>query len=482
MKAFLSFLALFNTGLLVYPVAPVILSQSAYASRRQAETLVCNEIKRILNEKNLAFRELELLQDYGAFGESIEILFPARDSSDEKKGLFVLAVPITGGVERNAESGLNWGHETAFELMDMLLFNPPFFDTIIYFAGDNWPSVSSAYPYAGLRALFNQINGREDAVLTYYDLSAQPDSIRIVKGMGESTSPLAIVEPFFEVCEKREIPCFFYTAATEIGDLTKEAGSVPVLYVSENSSAWLNALQTDKKISVNEAAGLIYEYAENVMRYKVSSAADAPGNEDRNYAHIAFNRENIFIPEYTLVVITLFTSVFLCFICVFLFCAAKSRIKRMIIYVFTFVLFLSLFSFIVLYTSTGKSTQKITKKPQFAAENDTSELYFMAGIEVTPFLERQIAVIDINAIQTPLHYRLFFIRHGTGKNDYFIYDAPMPYETSDGQTEFMLGDYPPAYLDLEIALPHGISGDFVIEAVFEDGSNIIQKLPCDSGF
>ncbi|MDR1363317.1 MAG: hypothetical protein LBJ35_04650, partial [Spirochaetaceae bacterium] len=105
MKIFLLFLLL--------SVFSAAQAQSQTADIRLAETQAHDEIVRILREKNIDFREQKLMRDYGAFGSSIETLFPARAGSDDASayagsanasayagsgyagGLFVLAVPFT---------------------------------------------------------------------------------------------------------------------------------------------------------------------------------------------------------------------------------------------------------------------------------------------------------------------------------------------------------------------------------------------------
>jgi hypothetical protein len=452
------------------------------ADIRTAETQAYDEIVRILGEKNITFREQSLMPDYGAFGMSIEALFPARSGSGGggtgTKTLFVLALPITsaGGKPASSNEKLSWGHELAFKFIDIILAEPPPFDTLIYFAGDNWPAVSAdiAYPYAGLQALFNQLENREDVILMYCDFPAPPDTIQIVKGKGQTAAPLALVEPFFKICAEHDAPCFFNTI--DAGFYTGFDNFEAAVYSGGNTPAWLNIPRNEEKIPAGEAAVIVYEYAADIMQNEIDVE-----NTDRNYAHIGFNRKNIFISEYTLVLLTLFASTALCFLCLLLFYASKSRIKRLVISVFALGLFISLITFAILYTNTGKNIRQTTKKSQQKIENIVTEHYFTAETEEIRFLDRNIVKIKINTRHLPLHYRLFFTRRDMEDPVYFIYDAPMPYSTQGRRTEFILGSYPPASLNLEIALPRNLSGDFIIEALFEDGSNVVQSLPYNAG-
>jgi hypothetical protein len=470
LKTFLIFLLLSSFA------ATRIQAQAAFTDMRSAETQTHDEIVRIIGEKNINFREQSLMPDYGAFGKSIETLFPSRSGLDgETKSLFVLALPITssGGKYTFSTGKLSWGQELAFKFMDMLLAEPPPFDTLIYFAGDNWPAVSPdiAYPYAGLQALLNQIENREDVILMYCDFTESPDAIQIVKKKGESAAPLALVEPFFRVCEEYGIPCFFNAIDTGLDNFPK-TGDIAMLYTNGDAPARFNILQNGKKISAGEAAITIYKYAAEITRNKIDAE-----NTDRNYAYIGFKGENIFIPEYTLVLLAIFASAAVCFLCFFLFYAAKSRIKRFLISVSALVLLLSLIIFIVLQINTSKNIQQTTRKSQQQTENIVTEQYFTAKTEEIQFLNRKIVRIKINARREPLQYRLFFTRKDTESPLYFIYDAPMPYNTIGIRTEFILGSYPPASLSFEIALPRNIDGNFVIEALFKDNINVIQNLP-----
>jgi hypothetical protein len=482
LKALIFFLLLNNF------TAARIQAQSMFTDIRSAETQAHDEIVRILGEKNITFREQSLMPDYGAFGMSIEALFPARPGSGGggtgAKNLFVLALPITsrGGKSASSNEKLSWGQELAFKFIDIILSDPPPFDTLIYFAGDNWPVVSPvAYPYAGLQALFNKLENREDLILIYCDFPAPPDAIQIVRGKGRTAAPLALVEPFFEICAEHDAPCFFNAidAGFDAGLDTEfdnfAAAGIPMLY-SNSNPPWFNMLKKGEKIPVDEAAIIIYEYAAEIMQNKIDAE-----NTDLNYAHIGFKHKNIFIPEYTLVLLILFASTAVCFLCLVLFYAAKSRIKRLVISVFTLVLFISLISFAILYTNTGKNIRQITKKSQRQTENIVPEQYFTVKTEEIRLLDHNIVKITINTQHLPLHYRLFFTRRDMEDPVYFIYDAPMPYSTQGRRTEFILGSYPPASLNLEIALPLNLHGDFIIEALFEDGSKIVQSLPYNAG-
>ncbi|MDR1362942.1 MAG: hypothetical protein LBJ35_02695, partial [Spirochaetaceae bacterium] len=412
-------------------------------------------------------------------------------------GLFVLAVPFTNINKRAVNpNGISWGQEFAIELMDMLLAEPPAFDTLIYFAGDNWPSEpsSAAYPYAGLQALFNQIEDREDVVLVYCDFPAPPDAVQIVKGRGQTAAPLSLVESFFRICARREIPCFFNVIDAVAGDFMP-AGDIPVLRANGDSPALFNVLQSGKKILASTAASLFYEYAGVVMRNRgIGADFDAVENDDRNYAYIGFKRENIFISEYTLVLLTLFVSVIVVFLCLFLFYTAKSRVKRLLISILALILFLSLLSFVILRINTAEKARKNTKKPQLITETAAAMQYFTAEMELTRFLGSNIVKLNINSPrqasltqarlplqarlqQPPLFFRIFFTRDDAESSDYFIYDTLMPYNTLGRRTEFILGSYPPASLSIEIGMSQNITGEFVIEALFEDGVTVVQNLP-----
>ncbi|MDR1149724.1 MAG: hypothetical protein LBK66_13955 [Spirochaetaceae bacterium] len=452
-----------------------------HADVRTAETQTHDEIARILGEKNITFREQSLMPDYGAFGTSIEALLPARSGSGGggtgANSLFVLTLPITsaGGKPASSNEKLSWGHELAFKFIDIILSEPPSFDTLIYFAGDNWPVVSpGAYPYAGLQALFNQLENREDVILMYCDFPAPPDAIQIVKGKGQTAAPLALVEPFFKICAEHDVPCFLNTI--DAGLDAEFDNFAAAVYSGGDIPAWFNIPRNEEKITVGEAAIIVYEYAADITQNKIDVE-----NTDRNYAHIGFNRKNIFISEYTLVLLILFASTAVCFLCLLLFYISKSRIKRLVISVFALVLFISLISFAILYTNTGKNIRQTPKKSQQKIENIVTEHYFTAETEEIRFLDRNIVKIKINTRHLPLHYRLFFTRRDMEDPVYFIYDAPMPYSTQGRHTEFILGSYPPASLNLEIALPRNLSGDFIIEALFEDGSKVVQSLPYNAG-
>jgi hypothetical protein len=55
----------------------------------------------------------------------------------------------------------------------------------------------------------------------------------------------------------------------------------------------------------------------------------------------------------------------------------------------------------------------------------------------------------------------------------------MPYTAEDGRVSFILGDYPPALLDLEITLPLRTGGHFTLTALFEDGVTLTKIFPTD---
>jgi hypothetical protein len=455
------------------------------ANVRIAETRTYNEIIRTLSEKKIYFQEQDLMTDYGAYGASIEV--PLQAPVDTKK-IFVLALPVTSARNNGLDGGyttanttlntpLSWGQELALNFIDIVLSEAPSFNTLVYFAGDNWPAPVS-YPYAGIQALLNQSRRLKDAVVMYCDFTNPPEAIQIMKGKDQAAAPLSLVSPFIKRCAENDIPCFFNPAATEIDNFIAASG-VPVLYCDGEAPALFTLLQTNSKISAAAAAKFVYEYAADAMMNTNNSE-----NADRNYAYIGFKSKNIFIPEYTLILFTLFASVFVCFLCFYLYFTAKSGLKRLLISVFTLVLFLSLLSFAVLHI-TGKNARPIRKHPHAEAEGlyDNIERYFTAKAEFTRLLERATVKINIKSLQAPLHYRLFFTRHEEGQPEeqteipaYFIYDAPMPYEIDGRRVEFTLGSYPPAQLNIEISLPRSLNGTFTIEAIFEDGARLVQNL------
>ncbi|MDR1257431.1 MAG: hypothetical protein LBJ86_06760, partial [Spirochaetaceae bacterium] len=109
--------------------------------------------------------------------------------------------------------------------------------------------------------------------------------------------------------------------------------------------------------------------------------------------------------------------------------------------------------------------------------------YFNVKAETVPFLERRIVQIQIEALRTPLHYGLYFTeQHAEGVTETpvsFLYDAPMPYTAEDGRISFILGDYPPALLNIEITLPRYTGGYFTLDALFEDGANLTETFTAD---
>ncbi|MDR2445089.1 MAG: hypothetical protein LBD44_04050 [Spirochaetaceae bacterium] len=458
--------------------------------QRTAETNAFNELVLRLEEKNINFTERSLMADYGAFGMSVEVNIPAQPDSGGGDDLFVLAVPIldvqdeypfNGTEDRLAGGSLGWCVELALGLIDKFLSEPQPFGTLVYFAADNWPATGGgAAPYAGFQALLDDLQDREGAVIVYCNSSVtvgeSPLALSILRGTGAASTPLALVEPFIQLCMDDGIPCFFDSKSGGTPDAAGSldgADEIQIIYVTGVSPARFattpSAAMAGKEIKADEAAALLCLYAEEIFRGGINS-----DEADRNYAYINHKNKVIFFPELTLVLLTLFGMTSLSVLCFCLYYAGKSRYKRVLIPVFVgFILLTASFLF-VLHTNGGQNLPVLTESPapqvKITEVNLDSEAiaftYFTANLESTRFLDHRIVKIEIEARLPPLRYSLFFTDQSADDPAYFIYDAPMPYSSDGKRIEFILGSYPPNPLNIELALPLGLNGEFSIEGFF----------------
>ena len=475
-------------------LCPLAAAQTS-SSPRDAERRVFNEIVSGLEAKNISFTERSLMADYGAFGVSVEVNIPARPGSDGIDGIFALAVPILdvpaeellNGVEnRQAGAGPAWQVELAFGLIDKLLSEPQPFDSVVYFAADNWPAAGSGdYPYAGFQALLDDTEAREEAVIVYCDSppsgAAAPQALTVLRGRGAASSPLGLVEPFIRLCAESGIPCFFDSdddgGGGAAADSLEGADGRHIIHVTGAAPSRFTTPPAGEKIAVDDAVALFCRYAEEIFRGGLNAE-----EADRNYAYISFKNGGIFIPELTLVLLTLFGLVFVAALCFCLYYAAKSRYKHILIPVFAVFIVLTASFLFVLSASGGKNLPEPPPAPRtrVVAGRLESQLYFTVDTESRRFLDHRIVRISMEARFTPLRYSLFFTDQAVDNPDespaYFIYDAPMPY-TSDGKRiKFILGPYPPNPLDIELTLPLNLNGEFRIEGLFPGNVTAVKTF------
>ena len=466
-------------------------------SPRTAETTAFNELVQRLEAKNINFTKRPLMADYGAFGVSVEVNIPARPDSGGSggEGLFVLAVPIldvqsadilNGTEDRLADNGPGWRMELALGLIDRFLSKPLPFDTLVYFAADNWPATGGgAFPYAGFQALLDYTEEREGTLIVYCDSLPEgedaPSALGVLRLAGTVVPPLALVEPFVQLCADSGTPWFFDSeggGAPAAAVNTDEAGGRQIIYVTgasaERSTMPPSAAMAGKKITADEASALLYRYAEEIFRCGVDS-----GRADYNYACVNLKNKVVFIPELTLVLLTLFGMVFVSALFFCLYYAAKSRHKYVLIPVFAVFILLTAAFLFVLHTNGGQDLPARAKLPAQQTKITTDglepDMYFTASLKSVRFLDRRIVRISTEARLPPLRYSLFFTNQ-TAAPAYFIYDAPMPY-TSDGKrVEFILGSYPPNPLDIELALPLSLNGEFSIEGLFPGNAAAVKTF------
>jgi hypothetical protein len=441
---------------------------------RAAETRAHDAVAGLLKSKGIAFSERELMADYGAFGSSIEVQLTGKSGAG---ALFTLAVPLAGTPPDTGsppDGDLTWGQELAVSFIEAILREPPPFDALVCFLAASWPD-PGPYPYAGLEALLDGLERREDTAIAYCDFPAPPAAPSIVRGRGAAGAPLELAEPFTRFCGKAGIRCFFDPGANGIdGVALARSGGVPVLYIGGAARPRLFIPRDYEKITPAEAAALFYDYAAYIT--KSGTGTDM----DRNYTYIGFNGRGVFISEYAFVLLTLFGPFFLVFLCFALYFASRSRCKRIFTPVLTAALLITLPVFIVLQLNGAKNTPSTPESflyPQKAMrEQAGAENYLAVTVKTTPLLERKIVKTGIEARSPPLRYRLFFIPGGLSPETPagFIYDAPMPYRMENGRIEFMLGLYPPARVDFEITLPAGLNGEFTLDALFENGAAVTK--------
>jgi hypothetical protein len=435
---------------------------------RFTETASYTMLTRLLKERNVNFSQRDLMADYGAFGASIEARFPAHPAASQYAGLFVLAVPVSSlGQAGGAETPLNWGCEFALSLIDRLSEEILPFETLVCFIGDSW------LPYTGLKALFDELEGRDDCVIAYCEFPEPPAAFTVVRDWGKAGAPLELAEPFFRICAENETPCFFGSGDSGVQDLINEmGGDIPALYINGNVPSWTSAAKTGKKFIADDAAALFFRYAETLMQNGVQET-------DKSYVYFGVKQRGFFISGFSLVLAALFGFSFIVFLYFFLYIVTKSRRKRIFISALVvLVIIVALFLFV---TNSAQSPRTPRLPPIKITPPDTSaEAYLNINAESRILLERRIVSIDIDAALEPLRYRLFFIagneKGSTETPFYFVYNAPMPYTVEYGRIEFMLGSYPPDPLKLEIALPLDLAGEFSIEAFFQGGLSITRTF------
>jgi hypothetical protein len=261
---------------------------------------------RLLEERNIAFEERSLFAEYGGFGTSVHIRFPAAEEGASRS--FILALPLS----KRGDPGtpLPFGFEAALGFIEKMGEQPYDGEWGVVFLGDEYrelpPEDEDGSPL-GLLDLYDRLDDPEHTYLVYLDLFEPPGGIRIHHGISGDLSPLGLTAPFTAACDARGIPYDFaysYNGLYRLGlargpellDFALTRG-MPAIMLSAGPAGGTRPLDPEA------AAELLAAYARS---------ARIPGEQpDTRYTLFYYLGRAFYLPETATVVLLCLGTLFL---------------------------------------------------------------------------------------------------------------------------------------------------------------------------
>lgn len=104
---------------------------------------------------------------------------------------------------------------------------------------------------------------------------------------------------------------------------------------------------------------------------------------------------------------------------------------------------------------------------------------FSETLSKSTVLDRRIITLDIKSKESAFLYNVIFkpeqtnidyLNIGGQRMPVFVYAAPVPWAARDNEIIFLMGAFPPKEVYLEIVLPTGLTGEFVVEGFWQDSA------------
>ncbi len=154
---------------------------TAHAAEPVGEESRFKEAARLLEERDIAFEEVELFSEYGVFTSSIEVFLPAPRPP---RAAFVLAVPLTSDAS-----------------MDGAI-------RVVFLGGEHAALPDSA-AHTGLRALLSRLRRPEQTAVWYFTAPSPPAALSVTHGAAGYVAPLQTLRALPDTGRKYGVPCVF---------------------------------------------------------------------------------------------------------------------------------------------------------------------------------------------------------------------------------------------------------------------------------
>ncbi|MDR2864122.1 MAG: hypothetical protein LBV68_00745, partial [Spirochaetaceae bacterium] len=329
-----------------------LVKKETYKNVRNREQMREALLKERLHAENIPFTQVSLFEDYGAYGNSIYVYVPSSSGwenadstdsqtdfskqesaenslNDENNTRLVLAVPISSVYDNDDD--FHFGFQFALSCIKKALQEPPAVPFCVAFLADEWESINGAPAFAGFRALLDSLETDGNALVLYANLRAYAAKMSIVQASKQYTVPLALLEPFVNLCVKDDIEIDFlsdYNFLYKIGiapdteqlNMASES-SIPILYLSAEEG--IDSSPSFNEINADKLSGLVLEWAQTISNFHEKIIKD----NIKKYTIFKFKNRIFIVQEKNIVFFTYIANLALLFISVLLYKHAEKQNK-----------------------------------------------------------------------------------------------------------------------------------------------------------
>jgi hypothetical protein len=455
---------------------------------RTGETARLETLRRALSARKIPFSERPLLLTYGAFGTSLQTSLPAGAPPPPRAAeqtSFILAVPILSPTDARAVlppvQEISFSQEVALAFIEYAAEQEKpatdsaaaprerNFDIAVFFLADEWASGGFPAESANGAAWQDVLDTEGRSSIVYLDMNTQTKHVGIYTGKSPPRPPFANIKQFSAMLRKRHLPFYFSPRITP-GAIPREIENqdTPVLHLASLAKEPFLG-KTEVSPDAQVLAALLYEYAFAAAELRQTAAA---GEDDRNYLAIALPGNAVVLGERSIILFVMLLATILFSVIFFIY---KKR-KHKAVLASGSVLTL-LFAAGVFYSPSYRNAAPLPAPVSFIAIPAETAVNVTARTQ--RFLERTMIALRITCEKAPLHHRLYFEKETFDQAEWgelpFVYEAPLPARSGSEGILFYMGNYPPNPLDLEIALPAGLGGAFIIDTYWTDGTRVTTR-------
>jgi hypothetical protein len=421
----MSSLSIRRTGCLFFLLAGTAAGTTLFAQTvRQRETDAFQRITSNLQEKNIAYQEIDLLAGYGVFGKSVytgEIVPEARP--------FLFTFPVSDHPE-----GL------AFSLIDALRKEETPAGIAAVFLGDAWPDAE-----VSLAGLLEEVADPENTHVMHL-AAGENQSVNVTFFQGTVKNPFHLTGVFAEYLKARGISFSFHNNNNNRDNNRNNNGNI--------------VLPSGAFPGTAEAADFLLRFAKTKPE-----PALVP---DVHYIAADFHRTKIIMGNPVIITtIVIAAAVFLC--AAFFLSAAFPKKKAPLIVSTVLFIFAGVILLAYLFRPAGQPVAENDAPPAIVLAQGDKRREEDANITVEKrvLLDRYIYTVTAVFSGEPSRISLFYDLD-KAKLPGEVYEAPFPYEVEPDHIAFTLGPYPPNPFETQISFPIGVSGSLRITALCQN--------------